>query len=110
MRTCDILQIESDAGLPEFATSEEAVEQAAKLMTLFKACQHLYEKTDEKDRGPADDLPVLAVSALVAAWKLDSTKQPKHLLQVAQFSNNIANALPEKVSSKELVRSFRMLA
>ena len=77
-----ILQIENDAGLPVFGNSEEAVARAAELMTLYRACKHLYENTDEKDRGPADDLPVLAVSALVAAFKLKSSRQPKHLLQV----------------------------
>ncbi len=76
------LQIECDAGLPSFQTSEDAAARAAKFIAYFKASQHLYEGTDEKDRGPADDLPVLAISALVAAWKLDSSRQPKHLLQV----------------------------
>ena len=76
------LQIETDAGLPAFGTSEGAVLRAEELMTLYMACSHLYEGTDEKDRGPADDLPVLAVSALVAAWRLDASKKPKYLLQV----------------------------
>ena len=78
------LQIESEAGLPSFGFSQEAVDRAVALMALFNSCQHLYAHTDEKDRGPADDLPVLAVSALIAAWKLDSIKQPKYLIQVCQ--------------------------
>lgn len=77
-----MLQIECDAGLPDFKESQQAEDYAAKLMRLFKSCHHLYQHTDEKDRGPADDLPALAVTALVAAWKLDPSKQPKHLLQV----------------------------
>ena len=76
------LQIERDAGLSKYQNSTEAVERAASLMSLFRASQHLYVGVDAKDRGPADELPVLAADALVAAWKLDRSGSPKHLLQV----------------------------
>jgi hypothetical protein len=56
-------------------------------MSLFHASQHLYANVDEKDRGPADDLPVLAGNTLVAAWKLDKSGNPTHLLQVAPLTS-----------------------
>lgn len=75
------MQIECEAGLPEYQSSQDAEDRADHLMGLYASCRHLYAHTDEKDTGPADDLPVLAVSALVAAWNLHPSGQPKHLLQ-----------------------------
>ena len=80
---CVSLQIERDAGLPKYQNPTEAMERAVSLMSLFRASQHLYAGVDAKDRGPADELPVLAADALVAAWKLDRSGKPTHLLQVS---------------------------
>ena len=42
----------------------------------------LWAELDPKERGPADELIVLAVTALVKAWKLDGSGKHTHLLQV----------------------------
>ena len=78
-----MLQIERDAGLLSFENHAKAMERAGSLMSLFRASQHLYAGVDAKDRGPADELPVLAADILVAAWKLDRSGSPEHLLQVS---------------------------
>lgn len=68
-------------GLPAFSDAESAVAHALQLGRLFFAAQHLYAELDEKERGPADELPAIAAADLVAAWKLDGSST--HLLQVS---------------------------
>ena len=80
-----LLQIESEIGyFPEHKTSSEAQNHACALMSFYNQCQHLYENVDEKDRGPADELPALAVTALVRTWRLDPAKDPTPLIQVSR--------------------------
>ena len=66
-----------------FTDSAEAFKHAQSLMDLYHSCQHLYTGLDEKDRGPADDLPELAVRSLVRAWQLDPSRASKYLLHVS---------------------------
>lgn len=68
-------------------SSSEARDHACALMRLYYQSQHLYHNVDEKDRGPADELPSLATNCLVAAWKLDPARGPAPLLQVSRKQN-----------------------
>lgn len=87
------MQIESEAGLPDFEEAATAVEHAAEVMRVFAASAHLYEGLDEKERGPADELPYIVTAALVAAWKLDASRSLKHLLQVSAVLPVLIQAL-----------------
>ena len=79
----DWLQIQSALGFPRLTDSATAVKHAQSLIEAFSRAQHLYKGVDEKDVGPADELPELAVNSLVTAWHLDApTKNPTHLIQV----------------------------
>ena len=86
-RGSSLLQIESDLGLPAFADADAAAAHARELTRLYAASQHLSSGLDERERGPADELPVLAVTALVAARKLDPARGPLHLLRVRHSSD-----------------------
>lgn len=75
-------QVESDMGLPKFESSAAALDHAKRVMKLFGQTRHLYSSLDEKERGPADELPIVASTALIRAWKHYDGSEPALLLQV----------------------------
>lgn len=54
------------------------------LMDVYASCQELYTGLDDRERGPADELPVLAAGCLATAAALSVSEQQatEHLLQV----------------------------
>jgi hypothetical protein len=74
-------QIQYDTGLPAFTSPTEAVAYAARLIQRYSAARPLSAGLDERERGPADELLVLASCALVRAHLLEPAGAV-HLLQV----------------------------
>ncbi|GIM01385.1 hypothetical protein Vretimale_6211 [Volvox reticuliferus] len=60
-------QIRDDLGLPRLERCEEGVELSKELLELYSTAQPLQAGLDERERGAADELPVLAGAALVTA-------------------------------------------
>lgn len=54
-------------------------------MDVYASCQELYTGLDDRERGPADELPVLAAGCLATAAALSASEQQatEHLLQVS---------------------------
>eukprot|EP00201_Polytomella_parva_P011944 CAMPEP_0175059562 /NCGR_PEP_ID=MMETSP0052_2-20121109/12501_1 /TAXON_ID=51329 ORGANISM="Polytomella parva, Strain SAG 63-3" /NCGR_SAMPLE_ID=MMETSP0052_2 /ASSEMBLY_ACC=CAM_ASM_000194 /LENGTH=807 /DNA_ID=CAMNT_0016325125 /DNA_START=33 /DNA_END=2453 /DNA_ORIENTATION=- len=81
-RLVAVLQIRDDLGIATHlhsdpsrlsspaALSAAAVAEAARLMRIFKFLTPLYDGLDERERGPADELPVLASNALLLAARI----------------------------------------
>ncbi|GLC46898.1 hypothetical protein PLESTB_001281700 [Pleodorina starrii] len=63
-------QIRDDLGLPRLGSCEEGVQLAGELLELYGTAQPLQIGLDERERGAADELPVLAAAALVSAAAL----------------------------------------
>jgi hypothetical protein len=73
--------------MPAFAAPAEALAYAARLMGRYSAARPLYSGLDERERGPADELVVLAAGALVRAHLL-APAGAVHLLQVGAGASN----------------------
>ena len=69
-------------GLPDFRSPAAALEYAQGIMQLFAKAQPLYRGLDEKERGPADELPAIAAAALIRFWEHEKPCEPALLLQV----------------------------
>eukprot|EP00798_Chlamydomonas_sp_ICE-L_P022020 gene22020-29080_t len=76
-------QLLDDLGMPLFSTASSAVEHAVSLMQRYVAVQPLYKGLDDRERGPADELPVLAAGSLATAASLATSNGAAvpHLLQ-----------------------------
>ncbi|EFJ39524.1 hypothetical protein VOLCADRAFT_100863 [Volvox carteri f. nagariensis] len=60
-------QIGDDLGLPRLESCEEGVELSRMLLELYGTAQPLQAGLDERERGAADELPVLAAAALATS-------------------------------------------
>jgi N-terminal acetyltransferase B complex non-catalytic subunit len=71
LRECRLMvcssQVVEDLGGPLFATKEDALAYSKKLMRTYAWSEPLYMGLDSRERGPADELPVLAANAIIAA-------------------------------------------
>ncbi|KXZ48272.1 hypothetical protein GPECTOR_29g5 [Gonium pectorale] len=89
-------QLLDDAGLPALRSEAEAMARSRELMQLFSTARPLQVGLDERERGAADELPVLAAAALVTAATLapsDAAAVP-HMLAAYSLLNDAVQHRP----------------
>ena len=62
-REVAVHQLLDDMGMPHLGPHAEGTAHAVMLMERYMAVQPMYEGLDDRERGPADELPVLAAGA-----------------------------------------------
>ncbi|GFR48749.1 hypothetical protein Agub_g10707 [Astrephomene gubernaculifera] len=68
-RVC-VAQIRDDCGLPRLDSTTAGVQLSREFLELYCTARPLQEGLDERERGAADELPVLAAAALVTSATL----------------------------------------
>ncbi|GAX81564.1 hypothetical protein CEUSTIGMA_g8992.t1 [Chlamydomonas eustigma] len=88
--------IMDDLGLPVISTYKDAVQYAELLMQDYARAQSLYVDLDERERGPGDELPVLAASALIsdAAQAEDSQAAVQSLIHAVLVLESCVSTRP----------------
>ena len=69
-------QLLDDLRLPLMGSPAEGTAHAVLLMERYVAVQPMYEGLDDRERGPADELPVLAAGE----WGCLQLYKSKHLM------------------------------
>ena len=69
------LQMQRDMDLPKLSTPADAWQFAQQLLRLYARSLHLYMGLDPKDKGPADDLIVMALEGVLRCGAATQTPQ-----------------------------------